>query len=157
MKGRITVTKISAINENAAIQPKQRPSSPLVEEFQDSLDMALTRKTGGATEGEQTSPLSEPQSIHINQAFAPATAEDVIGQTDDLLELLESYANGLENPKATMKDLASLVDQIKDGADKLMASAKESPSEANDLKEIATQTALTAATEYIKFQRGDYV
>jgi hypothetical protein len=149
------MTQINAIYENAALQTKQRLNTPSAEGFQNSLDMAITRTTGNPR-GKEKAALSEPQSSCINQVVAAQTT-DVVCQTDRLLELLESYTNGLENPKATIKDLAHLADQLKDGADQLMAATNKDTSTENNLKDIAARTALTAATEYIRFQRGDYI
>jgi hypothetical protein len=150
------VTEINTIQENAVVQTRQRPGASSASGFQDSLDIALAHKAPGKTEGEEPSALSEPRPPHNNQTLAPSAA-DVVGQTDSLLGLLDSYANGLENPTTTMKDLATLVDRIKDGAQQLMASADRSTSAESDLKDIAKQAAVAANVEYIKFQRGDFI
>jgi hypothetical protein len=149
------VTQINNIHENTAVQTGQRPSATTAAGFQDSLETALAQKSAGNAESGQTSELGEPQAPHFNPAV-PATADDLACQTDSLLDLLESYSKGLEAPGATLKDLAPLVDRIKDGARHLMASA-DNDAAAGELKDIASQAALTANIECIKFQRGDYV
>ena len=67
--------------------------------------------------------------------------------------LLDSYAKDMENPKKTLRDIEPLIVSIRQNASDLMEAAdKISP----DLKEIATETAVAANSEYIKFYRGDY-
>jgi hypothetical protein len=155
-KGGETVTQINNINENTAVQTGQRSSAKPAAGFRDSLETALAEKSAGKTESGQATALGEPQAAHFNPAISPATDDDIACQTDNLLDLLESYSKGLEAPEASLKDLAPLVDRIKDGAQQLMASA-DNDAAAGELKDIASQAALTANIEYIKFQRGDYV
>ena len=150
------MTQIDRIQENAVVQTGQRPGAASEGGFQDSLDIALAHKTAEKTEGKQSAALSEPQPPHNTQAVVPSTAE-VVYQTDNLLDLLESYADGLGNPTATMKDLAPLVDRIKDRAEQLMMSAGRSSSVESGLKDIARQAAMAASVEYTKFQRGDFI
>ena len=150
------MTQINTIQENAVVQTGQKPGAASEGGFKNSLDIALAHKGEGKTEGGQSAALSEPRPSHTNQAVVPSAAE-VVGQTDSLLGLLESYADGLGNPVATMKDLAALVDRIKDGAQQLMDSADSSTSTESGLKDIAKQAAIAANVEYIKFQRGDFI
>ncbi len=150
------MTQINTIQENAVVQTGQRPGAASEDGFQNSLDIALAHKAAGKADGEQSAALSEPRSPHNNQAIAPSEAE-VVCQTDSLLGLLESYADDLGNPMATMKDLAALVGRIKDRAQQLMDSADRSTSAGNGLKDIAKQAAIAANVEYIKFQRGDFI
>lgn len=151
------MTQIGNINENTVVQTGQRQTAAPAAGFQSSLEIALARGTAAKTENAQAAALSEPPAAaHLNPATAPS-ADDIACQTESLLSLLESYANGLGSPGATLKDLAPLVNRIKDGAQQLMESAERSPSAESGLKDIASQAALTANMEYIKFQRGDYI
>lgn len=151
------MTQIDNINENTVVQTGQRQTPAPAAGFQNSLEIALARGTAAKTENAKTAALSEPQATaHLNPAATPS-ADDIACQTDSLLGLLESYANGLETPGATLKDLAPLVDRIRDGAQQLMDSAERSTSAESGLKDIASQAAMAANIEYIKFQRGDYV
>jgi hypothetical protein len=152
----MTVTQINSIRGNIVVQTGQLTDAPSKGGFQNSLEIALAHKTPGTAESEQTAALSEPQPPHNTQAVAPSV-DDVVGQTDSLLDLLDAYADGLENPTTSMKDLASLVDRIKDGAQQLMISTESNPTAESGLKDIAKQAAITANAEYIKFQRGDFI
>lgn len=151
------MTEINNINGNAIVQKGQRQSQSPGTGFQNSLEIALAGRTTANAQSAQTAALSEPSATsHIDPAAAPS-ADEIVCQADHLLGLLESYASGLETPGATLKDLAPLVDRIRDGAQQLMDSAERSTSAKSELKAIASQAALTANAEYVKFQRGDYV
>jgi len=150
------VTQINSIHENAVTQTGQRSSAKPAGDFRGSLETALVRNSEGTAEGGRAAALGEPQAAHFNSVVTSAT-NDIAGQTDSLLDLLESYAEGLENPGTTLKDLAPLLDRIRDGAQELMSSTDSDTSADDELRALATQTALTANIEYLKFQRGDYL
>jgi len=149
------MTKIDQINETITIQATKKPNESTVVPFSASLENALSNKIDNKTNGGRTSPLSEPQSPIVNQLGIPMT--NVVGQTEKLLGLLESYAAGLKNPGTTLKELASMVTEMKDEAMQLMASTDVNTTGENDLNGIAAKAALTANVEYIKFNRGDYI
>ena len=149
------MTKIDQINETMVMQATKKTNTPSQAPFSASLENALSPKTQNNAGIGQTSALCEPQSPIISQP--DASPADVVGQTDRLLGLLESYATGLENPGATLKELASIVTMMKDEARQLMASTDTHTAGENDLNGIAVKAALTANVEYIKFQRGDYI
>ena len=149
------MTKIDQINETIAIQSTKKPNESATVPFSTSLENAMSNQIHKKSGGGQTSPLSEPQSPVINRPGVPATS--VVGQTEKLLALLESYAAGLENPGATLKELSSMVTEMKDEAMQLMASTGTNSTGENDLNGIAAKAALTANVEYIKFNRGDYI
>jgi len=153
----IIVTQIGNINENTVVQTGQRQTAAPAAGFQSSLEIALARGTAAKTKTVQAAALSEPPAAAQVNPAAATSADDIACQTDSLLDLLESYANGLGSPWATLKDLAPLVNRIRDEAQQLMESAGKSTSAESGLKDIASQAALTANMEYIKFQRGDYV
>lgn len=149
------MTKIDPINDAIAMQATKRPCTSAPVPFQASLENALSQKISDTADKRQASALSEPQSPMTRQPGMPST--DVLGQTDRLLGLLDAYATGLENPGATLKELASIVALMKDEAMQLMASTDTHAAGGNDINGIAAKAALTANVEYIKFQRGDYI
>jgi len=151
----MNVTKIDQIDKTVAMQAAQRPNVSTPVPFAASLENALSKKIPDAPYKGQTSALCEPQSPNVSQPRASST--DILGQTDRLLGLLESYATGLENPGATLKELASIVARMKDEASQLMASTDMHTEGGSDINCIAAKAALTANVEYIKFHRGDYI
>ena len=149
------MTKIDQINETVMMQTVKKPNMPSQVPFSASLENALSRQIQNSTDTKQASALCEPQSSIISRADAPPC--DVVGRTDRLLGLLETYAAGLENPGATLKELASIVTLMKDEASQLMSSAGANAAGGDEINGIAAKAALTANVEYIKFQRGDYI
>jgi hypothetical protein len=149
------MTKIDQINDALTVQAAKKPTTATATPFSASLENALAEKSPEAAGKEQASALREPQPSIVTPSGAAPT--HMVGRTDKLLDLLESYATSLENPCATLKELASLVAMMKDEAMQLMASADAHAAEEGSLKGIAEKAALTANVEYIKFQRGDYI
>lgn len=149
------MTKIDQIHETIAMQSAKRPLTPTQVSFSASLENALSPKMSNDAEIGRASALCEPKPSIPNPSGASLT--DVVGQADKLLGLLESYATGLENPKTSLKELASIVALMKNEARQLMASADKHAAEGDALNGIASKAALTASVEYIKFNRGDYL
>jgi len=149
------VTQINNIDGLSIVQTGKRLETSSGEGFQNTLDDALGKASESDTGSAPLSALSEPQALNFGQDVP--TDMDIAGQTDSLLDLLEAYADGLENPDASLKDLSSLVDRIQEEARQLMTSTDENTTAGGQLKEIAAQTAMTANMEYIKFQRGDFL
>jgi hypothetical protein len=87
----------------------------------------------------------------------PAQPELVSGSTEKLLELLDSYAGQLQNPDISLKHLAPVLETINQKADQLVTETLSLGPDHAGLKDIATQTAVAARVEYVKFQRGDYL
>lgn len=151
-----TVAQITNINGSPAVRTGQRTGASSPDGFQDTLSNVLDETSGSRTGGSPIAPLGEPQAVNFSREITPV-GTGIVEQTDSLLTLLESYADGLEDPDTSLKDLSSLVDRIQEEAEKLMVSTDGSATAENQLKDIAEQTALTANMEYIKFQRGDYL
>ncbi|MCP4113979.1 MAG: hypothetical protein GY737_01000 [Desulfobacteraceae bacterium] len=77
--------------------------------------------------------------------------------TDELLDMLDIYSSRLEDPDASLKSLEPILHEIKASAGKLLEQTEKTPDTDAELKEIATQSAMMANNEFLKFQRGDYL
>ena len=73
------------------------------------------------------------------------------------LQSLGRYSEKLSDANVPLKNLESALQQLKEDAGNLLKEAETSPYSDPDLKRIAKEFAVTANTEYIKFQRGDYL
>ncbi len=100
------------------------------------------------------SALGEIASTGLN--FVNPT-EVVSGKTNELLQMLESYSSKLEDPNMSLRNIAPELENILSNATNLQKEAGALGKSDEGLKEIATQTIVTAQTEYLKFQRGDYL
>ncbi|MEH0021218.1 MAG: hypothetical protein V6Z89_16310 [Desulfobacter sp.] len=104
----------------------------------------------------------ETKSTALGEIASPAfNLEDpssvVTGKTDELLDLLDTYASQLDNPGVSLKSIAPVLEEIKANAGSLLEQTQFLGAQDSGLKDIATQTAVAAQVEYEKFQRGDYL
>lgn len=82
-------------------------------------------------------------------------------QTDALLSQLEQYADQLGDPGTSLKEVNTFLENIVSSAQNLIQEAENSgdgsPENQAELVDIASRLAITAQSEYIKLQRGDYL
>jgi hypothetical protein len=122
--------------------------------FENALSKALNNSEASDMKPSANSALSEIASTGLN-FINPS--EVVSGKTNELLQMLESYSYKLEDPNISLKNIAPELEKILNNATNLQKEADALGKSEEDLKEIATQTIVTAQTEYLKFQRGDYL
>ncbi len=146
---------INQINE--LTQPIGTQAKPKTGEKSNAFDSVLSNAL------DKTEPAEgETESVALGEISSPGFQLEtpsslVTGKTNKLLELLETYASQLENPGISLKNIAPVLDQINEKADSLLKDTQFLSKEDSGLKTIATQTVVTAQTEYLKFQRGDYL
>lgn len=153
------MTKISNITEKPHV-PQQKP----VEKSQSDLfKRALDEASQG---GKPTETAVAPQATTGSLGEIRATAmpqrvesgaSDVANRTDKLLNLLDNYSQDLGNPEKSLKEIEPLLTDIRNSAQRLLEDAGSSGQADPKLNRIATETAMFANTEYIKFNRGDYI
>ena len=85
------------------------------------------------------------------------TSDIVSGKTNALLEMLDAYASKLDDPDVSLKNIAPVLEEINTEAGGLLKDTQLLADADAALKKIATQTIVAAQTEYLKFQRGDYL
>ena len=150
------MSHIDHINESSpSFGPSQAKSgkSQPADAFQDALSKALGNKVKTKAESSPSGALKEITSM----GPAVMSPSDIVsGKTDTLLGLLEAYSTKLENPEISLKSIAPDLEKIKADAGTLEKDTQTLSDEDASLKAIATQTIVTAQTEYLKFQRGDY-
>jgi hypothetical protein len=82
---------------------------------------------------------------------------DVLDLGDKVLDLLDLYAQELMDPSKTLKDIASIVENIEKGIGEIEARTKEAVKEDKDLNQLVSELMVTANTAVFKFHRGDYI
>jgi len=122
--------------------------------FETEFSKALDKTEAPQMETMPTNALGEIASLNPS-IINPSDL--VSGKTDELLEMLDSYSLKLENPDITLKSIAGDLEGIKDTAGSLLKDTERLADTDANLKSIATHTIVTAQTEYLKFQRGDYL
>jgi len=121
--------------------------------FEDALDKAFDKTQANTMEPARTNALGEISSAGLNIV---TISEIVSGKTDKLLDMLDTYSARLQDPAVSLKAIAPMLSDIQENAGDLMQESKKLTQADAGLKKIASQTVLTAQTEYLKFQRGDY-
>lgn len=152
--------KITPITDGTHVLKQQSVRRTDGQEFQKALDAALeNKKSATAVAGDDVN-----STIHSLGEIAPTaiypvepSSQDIFERTNFLLDKLDNYSKDLENPEKTLKDIEPLIASIQDEAAKLLLDANGSEENDETLKEIVNQTAIKASTEYIKFNRGDYI
>lgn len=151
--------KITHVSEGTQVFKQQHPKKIDGSDFQQALDVALeSKKPTTAIGDEMKLPLQTLGEIS-SPALYPIEVDstDIFERTSFLLDKLDIYTKDLENPQKTLKDIEPLITAIQDEAEKLLMDANDSSKSDETLKEIVNQTAIKANTEYIKFNRGDYI
>ena len=151
------MTNIHNINESvrplgvAAANDSKNKKAP---SFDNVLNSAIDKGQGSLMEGSTASGLNE---IASTAPDVKMPADTVSQKTDKLLSLLETYSSQLENPGISLKRIAPVLEEINQNAGTLLKETDQLGDADASLKKIATQAAVTAQTEYARFQRGDYV
>jgi hypothetical protein len=122
--------------------------------FGAALNKALDKPQETETKGTPANALMEIASKELNIVN---TSDIVSGKTNALLEMLDAYASKLDDPDVSLKNIAPVLEEINTEADGLLKETQLLADADAALKKIATQTIVTAQTEYLKFQRGDYL
>ena len=121
--------------------------------FESLLNSAL-EKTQESEEGTQASELGEISAL----GFDIQTVSDVVTEkTDKLLSSLENYASQLDDAGVSLKQIEPVLEGLNEDAASLLEETLSLGEDDQELIDIATSTAITAKTEYMKFQRGDYL
>ncbi|WP_035238725.1 hypothetical protein [Desulfobacter vibrioformis] len=121
--------------------------------FESLLNSAL-EKTQESEEGTQISELGEIPTLNFDIQTVSSIVTD---KTDKLLNSLESYASQLDDASVSLKDIEPALEELNADAASLLEETLSLGEDDQDLIDIATSTAVTAKTEYLKFQRGDYL
>jgi hypothetical protein len=149
-----TIDNINEINQTLSLPQSNGTKARGAGSFETLLSSAIDNKKAVKTHGGTVNGLNE---ITSPSPEVTQPADIVSGKTDDLLRLLESYSSQLQDPGVTLKSIAPVLENIRDNAGNLLKETGMLSDSDASLKKIATQTAVTAQTEYLKFQRGDYL
>ncbi|RLC25130.1 MAG: hypothetical protein DRH93_02750 [Deltaproteobacteria bacterium] len=151
------MTDINQINEStqsfAASNTKAQRSKER-NAFENEFSKALDKTEAPQMDAMPTNALREIASIDLN---IMNSSDIVSGRTDKLLSMLDSYSLKLQDPNISLKSIAPALEEIKDTAGSLLKETEHLTDADTNLKMIATHTIVTAETEYLKFQRGDYL
>jgi hypothetical protein len=111
----------------------------------------------------QSEERSESMSCQVSEvnALSSCEASRMGGRTlqhaSKMLNLLEEYAQALNDPNKTLKLIEPLVDQIQQRVKDLSAQCPHDAGPDDELATLVNKIAVTASVEAFKFQRGDYI
>ncbi len=152
-KGVSYMDKIHQVSENSHFKQQTVSNKSKPGEFQSALATVLTAKGAKSHHTHQKMPLGEvapvyPQPIELGQA-------EFLARTEQLIEMLDNYKSQLGNPERSLKDIAPLMNEIREKAGELITSSGDASQPDGALKKIVDNVALKASVEYIKYYRGD--
>ncbi len=148
--------KITGISNASPVPGSRKVEKPEDNLFKQNLEAAKAKKAAASEPTQAVGSLGEVTPSTFPQ-LQTLSAAGVVQKTSRLLDLLDNYAEEIEKPEKTLKDMEWLIDTIKKDASQLMEEAAIALPGDGDLKRIATETAVTANVEYFKFYRGDYI
>ena len=132
-------------------QKTERPNNGL---FQQNLEAARADRLASETQISGPAPLGEVRSS-VFPAIATVSS-GIVDKTENLLDLMESYTQKIEDPKKSLKEIEPLIDSIQKEASRLAQEADKHLPGDKALKDIVNEFAVAANVEYAKFYRGDY-
>ncbi len=151
------MVNINTINEIAKASASQPQTRQTAGDSGAAFDAVLNSALEKSASGQPGNTVSGLEEIAAPSLKLETMSSIVTGKTDTLIGMLEDYAGQLENPQVSLRQIEPVLSELNTKAGALMEKAKFLGDADSDLKEIATQTAVTARTEYMKFQRGDYM
>ncbi len=80
----------------------------------------------------------------------------MVDRIDRFVDLLDDYRQKLGDPRASLKTIQPLLDDIAAAKDRLVTEL-DGLGDGNALKEVLNSSLVTATTEIMRFNRGDYV
>ncbi len=151
------INTYTPVNQSSS-SGKTAKSSEQAQMFKNILDGATENLTGSNIDTNALQSLGEISPM--SSSIMPDSSGILQTHTEDLLAKLEKYSNQMQNPAISLKEIESLVNDIYTNAQDLLNETKSLEDETGgdpELMDIASQFAITAQSEYIKFQRGDYI
>ena len=82
---------------------------------------------------------------------------EILKRSERVLDLLDEYASGLNDPEKTLKDIEPLVASIKEEADSIERESQEKLQHDEELERFVKELSVTANVAMFKFHRGDYI
>ncbi len=162
---------IDSINGYTPINQSQNPANSKTENienaelFKELLGKAFKGNAGEGAGGIQGTGLAQKSRAadllseisSINNINLNNPLSEVESRTDELIDKLSLYSSKLEDSRVSLKDMDSLLEEINSSAGNLLKDAEDSGDTEKELMDIVRECAIAAHSEYIKFQRGDYL
>jgi hypothetical protein len=116
-------------------------------------------KTGGTDNVSKTSAAIHPfATTPVKPISLPTSGQVVplVDRIDQFVDLLDGYRQKLGDPRASLREIQPLLNDISAAKEKLVPEL-EGLDEGNALKEVLNSSLITATTEIMRFNQGDYI
>ena len=126
-------------------------------------DTAFTRTLAGLKENADSSETARVASVSTEPLLGSSPVGEMLASANAgrsrvarTLSLLEEYSQALADPAKSLKDMDALVGALELEAEQLAQFSRDLP-DGHELKPLSNRTAVLAAVEAAKFNRGDYI
>ncbi len=93
----------------------------------------------------------------INKNTLSDANSTLLTHGDKVLSLLDNYADNLNNPNKTLRDIEPLIGEIEKEITFIETEAKDTDQNDKDLQNLINELVLTANVNIYKFYRGDFL
>ena len=147
------IDKISGVNPDINLKKSQLKGDG---SFNKILEGRMDQ-TSSSTDLSQTTSLLEIESnFNAQRINFELDKTQFIQNIDSSIDILDLYAQTLQDPDKTLKQAWDLLEQLTSETNNLEQEFQNNNFSKNDLKNILTQLLTTVEVENIKFNRGDY-
>lgn len=148
---KITPNEISALQQGSA----EKPDKVSGKGFQDILNETMGQTPLKAGQAAALPPIGHLDSIRFHLASQP-DIQQILSRMDHFLTLLETYSTQMDNPRISLKETATVVNEMEQELPELLPLLEALP-EGSSIKDLLNRLLITSAVETIKFNRGDYL
>lgn len=150
-------TYTTVTSNSAASKTVTGENSELFKQLLGQAVQSQTTQESGPTQDDSTSTGALSEISSITDIALETKFSDIESKTDELLEKLSLYSSQLEDSNISLKDIDTLLEDINSSAANLLQESDNNKSTDKELIDIIRECAIMAHSEYIKFQRGDYL
>ena len=143
------ITNDNNLQPNAPVRKNRSVSGEGTQPFANVLDKSI-----GATSTERVQSTAAIQPVI--RPIMEVPVEHIFTHTDRMIDAMESYQQLLSDSTIALRDVEPAIQQMKSEFRSLEDLVDETP-DAHPMKQIASETLLTAAKEIARFEGGAYV
>ena len=108
-----------------------------------------------STEAQILKKLKKGVQQATEEVLVEKAAKEIAEETEKLLDTMDGYAEKLNDPKVSLKEIYPLVQAMETEKERIIPIVRNLP-DTDGLKAILEEVLMTSSKEIIKFSRGDY-
>jgi len=141
--------------QNIKCQKPKTSERPSENRFEDILHKTLESTSMPKSQPVNIPPVCNLPDIRFDPGFSPERVP-IVAKVEGLLDVLEDYQAGLDNPNISLKDLNPLIARIEKETETLLPTL-DSLSGDDKVGGILNRALIHSIVEIAKFNRGDYL